>query len=244
MRRRPEADKEMADRFDTTRWSMVLSAGGDDTAARGALSSLCETYQPPVLAYVRAHVADRDEAEDLTQAFFVHLLERRLASKADRERGRFRAFLLTSLKHFLASERERASALRRGGGSEQLPAAIIDFVPDANPGPDEAFEQEWAKTVLREAMRRLELEARRAGRDAMFTELRRYLAEAPTEGEYESLAELFGMRPNTVAVAVHRLRARLQDVVREVVADTARDNKEVESELRSMRTALSRIKEL
>jgi RNA polymerase sigma factor (sigma-70 family) len=244
MNRRPGFDDEMADRFDTTRWSIVLSAGEQDTVGRDALASLCKTYRPPVLAYVRGHVRDPDDAEDLTQAFFVHVLERQLAARADRERGRFRAFLLTSLKHFLASERERVGAQRRGGGTQRLPAAVIESIPAESTGPEEAFEREWARTVLREAMRRLELEAKRAGRAAMFRELRPFLAETPEAGIYDSVAKSLGMRRNTVAVAVHRLRARLQETVREVVADTAADSAEVEAELRLMRASLTQAREL
>jgi RNA polymerase sigma factor (sigma-70 family) len=225
MNRRPGFDDEMADRFDTTRWSIVLSAGEQDTVGRDALASLCKTYRPPVLAYVRGHVRDPDDAEDLTQAFFVHVLERQL-------------------EHFLASERERVGAQRRGGGTQRLPAAVIESIPAESTGPEEAFEREWARTVLREAMRRLELEAKRAGRAAMFRELRPFLAETPEAGIYDSVAKSLGMRRNTVAVAVHRLRARLQETVREVVADTAADSAEVEAELRLMRASLTQAREL
>lgn len=216
-----------------------MSAGGEGEGARHALAVLCQTYRPPVLAYVRARVLAREDAEDLTQAFFAHLLERRLAAHADRERGRFRAFLLTSLKHFLSSERERAGALRRGGGLKALPAEMIESIADTDEGPELAFEREWARTVLREAMRRLEGEAALAGRAELFMQLRPFLAELPAEGDYEAVAETLGLRRNTIAVAVHRLRTRLREVVREVIADTAGDSTEVEAELRGMRSVLT-----
>lgn len=234
----------MVDRFDTTRWSMVVSAGRNDDASRDALAYLCQTYRPPVLAYVRAHVREHQEAEDLTQAFFVYLLEHRLAARADRARGRFRAFLLTSLKHFLSSERERASAQRRGGRAQRLPAAVMELIPEASPGPEQAFEQEWARTVLREAVRRLKEEAHASDRAEMFTALRPYLAEGPVDGDYDTIADRLGMRRNTVAVAVHRLRARLQEIVREVIADTADGKAEVDEELRRMRGTLTGEAEL
>lgn len=228
----------MADRFETTRWSIVVSAGGEGDGARDALAVLCQTYRPPVLAYVRARVVRREDAEDLTQAFFAHLLERRLAAHADRARGRFRAFLLTSLKHFLSSERERAGAQRRGGGLQTLPGEFIDSIADTDEGPELAFEREWARTVLREAMRRLEEEAASAGRVTLFKQLRPFLVELPEEGEYDAVASALGLRRNTIAVAVHRLRTRLREVVREVIADTAGDSAEIEEELRGMRGVL------
>jgi RNA polymerase sigma factor (sigma-70 family) len=233
----PSGEHAMGNRFNTTRWSVVVNAGGEGQNARDALAALCRIYRPPVLAYVRARVGD-PEAEDLTQAFFAHILERRLAARVDRERGRFRAYLLTSLKHFLAAEHERATAQRRGGGIAVLSDSAFESLPDGEPGPERAFEVEWARTVLGDAMRLLELETQRAGREALFLQLRRYLVEDPDEGEYEGIARSTGLRRNTVAVAVHRLRTRLQELVRELVADTAHEENEIEEELRSMRRVL------
>lgn len=224
----------MADRFDTTRWSLILHAGAEGT---GALEALCRTYRPPVLAYVRAHRASREDAEDLTQAFFAHLLEHRLAARADPERGRFRAFLLTSLKHFLASDFARASAQRRGGGLDDLPLDEIE--PGIDDGPEQTFEREWAQTVLREALSRLQTEAGQAGKEMLFQRLRPFLLETPDDDEYEAVATALGLRRNTLAVAVHRLRARLQELVRVVVADTVADKEQGELELRRMRVALT-----
>lgn len=229
----------MSDRFDTTRWSLVLHAAGGGDGARSALETLCRTYRPAVLAYVRAHQRRREDAEDLTQAFFTHLLEQRLAERADPERGRFRAFLLTSLKHFLASQHARASAQRRGGGAEALP--LEDFEPADDDGPEQAFEREWAQSVLGEAMARLHTEACRAEKEALFLRLRPFLLELPDEDEYAAVAEAFGLRRNTLAVAVHRLRARLQELVRAVVADTVSHGGEAESELRRLRARFATV---
>lgn len=227
----------MADRFDTTRWSLILHAGGQGDDAHGALEALCRIYRPPVLAYVRAHRATREEAEDLTQAFFAHLLEHQLAARADRERGRFRAFLLTSLKHFLASEFARSTAQRRGGGLDDLPLDEID--PGMDDGPEQTFEREWAQTVLREALSRLQTEAHQAGKGTLFQHLRPFLLETPDDDEYAAVATSLDLRRNTLAVAVHRLRARLQELVRGVVADTVTDKEQGEQELRQMRAALT-----
>lgn len=231
----------MADRFQTTRWSVVVKAGGCGDGARDALSALCRTYRPPVLAYVRARVGRRHDAEDLTQAFFTHLLEQRFAARADPERGRFRSFLLTALNHFLSHERERAATQRRGGNVQWQSPDTIESIADEGATPEEAFEREWARTVLHEGMRRLAEETRQAGRGDLFAQLRPFLAEVPDRGEYDAIAATLDLRPNTVAVAVHRLRARLRELVREVVADTAGDTSEVEAELRRMRKVLAGV---
>lgn len=227
----------MPDRFDTTRWSLVLHAGGEGDGAHGALESLCRIYRPPVLAYIRAHRAWREDTEDLTQAFFAHLLEQRLAARADPELGRFRAFLLTALKHFLASEYAYASRQRRGGG--QAAIALDESETDTGDGPEQAFEREWAQTVLREALRRLQVEAKQGGKEALFEQLRPFLLEPPDTSDYDSVGSRLGLRRNTVAVAVHRLRARLQELVHEVVADTVEDRHEAERELRRLRSAFA-----
>lgn len=230
----------MTDRFETTQWSVVQQAGGEGDAARDALSVLCRIYRPPVFAYVRAHRPRDTEAEDLTQAFFVHFLERDLPARADPGRGRFRAFLLTALKNFLAQEHGRARAQRHGGRMQRAPDTLLETLADPSPTPDDAFELEWARTVLREAMRRLEQESDRAGKAKLFAELRPYLVDGPDRSDYESLAEANGLRRNTIAVAVHRLRGRLQALVRDVLADTVRDAGDVDEELRHIRGMLDR----
>ena len=229
----------MQDRFDTTRWSLIVHAAGSGADARGALEMLCRIYRPAVLAYARAHHRARDDAEDLTQAFFAHLLEQRLAERADPERGRFRAFLLTSLKHFLASQHTRATTQRRGGGANAVPLDEID--PPGDDGPEQAFEREWAQSVLGEALARLQAEACRAQKEALFLRLRPFLLEMPDEDEYAAVADAFGLRRNTLAVAVHRLRARLQELVRTVVADTVSNGADADVELRRLRARFAAV---
>ncbi|MGD8324344.1 MAG: sigma-70 family RNA polymerase sigma factor [Gammaproteobacteria bacterium] len=231
----------MAERFQTTQWSIVLNAAAGGESGHAALTTLCETYRQPVLAYVRTRVRNADDAEDLTQAFFTHVLERQLPASADRERGRFRSFLLKSLNHFLTSEWQRDKAQRRGGHATMLRDGALESIASDNVGPEQAFEQEWARTVLREALRRLAEEARIAGREKMFAELRPYLVEAPEPGDYDRIAASAGMRGNTIAVAVHRLRSRLQELVEEVVADTAADAASIRDELRRMRDTMDSI---
>lgn len=225
----------MGERFETTQWSIVVNAGAGGDDASAALTILCETYRPPVLAYVRARVHNNDDAEDLTQAFFAHVLERQLPARADRERGKFRSFLLKSLNHFLVTEWQRSNAQRRGGNVTMIADDAVDSIASEDAGPELAFEREWARTVLREAMRRLELEAQAAGREKMFSELRPYLVEVPEPGDYDTIAASAGIRKNSIAVAVHRLRSRLQELVEEVVADTASNAADINAELRRMR---------
>lgn len=223
----------MADRFDTTRWSLILHSGGEGSAAGTALASLCRIYRPPVLAYIRARRVCADDAEDLTQAFFVHLLEQRLAARADRTRGKFRAFLLTSLKNFLSNEQTRSNTQRRGSGMRH--AVLDDRDVDDADGPDAVFERAWAQAILGESLRRLEAEATQAGKQRLFGALRPFLLELPEAEDYARIADELGLRRNTLAVAVHRLRARLQELVEMVMQDTLSEAAELEQERRQLR---------
>lgn len=226
-------------RFDTTRWSVVLQARGDPAGARAALETLCRTYRSPVLAYVRSHVYARDAAEDLTQAFFTRFLEHAWYADADPERGRFRSFLLTALKRFLIDADVEAAALKRGGSyrfeslDEEAAAA-----PAGDESPDRSFERAWAKAVLGAAFARLRGEAEAAGKLAMFDRLSEFLVEAPDEDDYAQAAEDLHLRRNTLAVAVHRLRHRLRELVREELAETTVGPDDMDSELRALREAL------
>lgn len=221
---------------------MVVDAGGDGENAHDALSTLCKIYRQPVLAYVRAHLKSGEEAEDLTQSFFAHLLEQNLPARADRERGKFRTFLLASLANFLANERKRAHAQRRGGAARHIADVALEELPGQTLGPEQAFEHEWAQTVLREAIGRLEHEIERAGKAPLFSQLRTFLIDSPDRQDYETVALTNGMRPNTVAVAVHRMRARLQEIVRDVLTDTTADEREVDEELNVMRHVLAKLR--
>lgn len=226
-------------RFDTTRWSVVLRARGEPAEARAALETLCRTYRPPVLAYVRHHVRMRDNAEDLTQAFFVHFLEHAWYARADPERGRFRSFLLTALRRFLIDADAEASALKRGGGYRF--EALDEESGGAGSGgdtPEHAFDREWARAVLGAAFARLREEAEQADKLPMFERLSEFLAEPPDAADYARVAAELGVRRNTLAVAVHRLRHRLRDLVREELIETTADREDMDAELRALREAL------
>lgn len=226
-------------RFDTTRWSLVLRARGDPADARAALEALCRTYRPPVLAFVRSHVRVRDSAEDLTQAFFAKFLERAWHAGADPERGRFRTFLLTALKRFLIDAEVEARTLKRGGKVrfEALDAADEGAL-DVVESPDDVFEREWARAVLTAALGRLRGEAERAGKLDLFERLSEFLVESPDEADYARVAIDLGLRRNTLAVAVHRLRHRLRELVREELAETTAGVDDMGEELRALRGAL------
>jgi RNA polymerase sigma-70 factor (ECF subfamily) len=228
-------------RFDTTQWSMVLGAQGSGVDARAALESLCRTYRPPVLAYICGRGYPNDIAEDLTQSFFARFLELGHYAQPDPSRGRFRAYLLTSIKHFLINAEVESHRVKRGGRVqfESIDAHAADAVlpADAN-DPERAFEQAWALAVLEAALRRLRKETQLAGRGELFDHLRDFLAEQPDEEDYARVAAALNMRRNTVAVSVHRLRHRLRTLVREEVAETAADHGALELELRELRNAL------
>ena len=227
------------DRFDATRWSVVMRARGDAVEARVALEALCRTYRPPVLSYVSGHVRSRDTAEDLTQAFFARFLEREWHAAADPERGRFRAFLLTALKRFLIDADAEAHALKRGGGyrfeslDEETAGAFA-----SSETPEHTFDRAWAQSLLGAAFARLRAEAERAGKLDLFECLSEFLIEPPEEADYARVAAQLNLRRNTLAVAVHRLRRRLRDLVQEELADTTADRSDMEAELRVLREAL------
>ncbi len=228
--------------FSTTRWSLVLATRDDTRPARDALSWLCEQYRAPVVAYVRRFGYPRQDAEDLAQAFFVKFLEARYHADADPTRGRFRTFLLTALKRFLANVHDHDSALKRGGGIAPAPldAKLADSLADDGArDPDDAFDRAFAAAVVEHALARLAREAREAGKSALFDALREFLLEGPEADRYGEVADRLGMKRNTLAVTVKRLRARLGELVRAEIAETCADPRDVERELRAVRDALA-----
>ncbi len=212
-------------RFATTRWSLVLAAGGAASAAqpaRQALSVLCQSYWYPLYAYVRRRGHPPEEAQDLTQSFFVNLLERHTLESADPHRGRFRSFLLTALKHFLANEWERASARKRGGGRAILPldadfhSAELRYVrePADTFTPERLYERRWAITLLDGVLADLKSQHESGERAKLFQHLKPYLtgdAHAPPHAQ--TAAEL-GMTEGAVQAAVHRLRRKYRELLR------------------------------
>jgi RNA polymerase sigma-70 factor (ECF subfamily) len=224
--------------FVTTHWSVVLTAGRNDTTrARAALEDLCQTYWHPLYAYVRRRGHSSEDAQDLTQAFFARLLERNAVGAAAPEKGRFRSFLLASLNHFLSDEWDKARAQKRGGGKVisfdlQSAETRLGEIPVEKFTPEKAFEHRWAITLLEQVYQRLGEEYRAQDKGTLFDALRTTLAGASDAAPYAELAKQLGLSEGAVKVSVHRLRQRYRGLLRDTIADTVSGPDEVEDELR------------
>jgi len=234
----------VADRFLDTRWSVVLSAARGGAESRAALEWLCASYWYPLYAYVRRSGYDVEPARDLTQGFFVSLLERGSLQTLDPKLGKFRAFLLASMNHFLANEREREAALKRRADNSSFHVDLESVehrytLEDVEGlGPESLFESRWARTVLDRSLRRLKEEHASKGKEELFRRLSGSLTG--DEPNLDRLAADLGMEPGTVRVAVHRLRRRLGALLREEVAQTVSDPEDIDDELRSLLEAAGR----
>lgn len=224
----------------------MLTAGcSDTTRAQAALEQLCRNYWQPLYAYVRRVGHSREEAEDLTQEFFAHLLARKTLAHADPHRGRFRSFLLASLKHFLTHEWEKAHAQKRGGRVQLLPLAFdtaeTRCAQLVAPGdtPDRAFDRHWALALLDVVLGRLRKEYTDAGREDLFLGLKDTLSGGRSEIPYRDLGAQLGMSEGAVKVAAHRLRQRYRELLREEIANTVSGPEQVEEELRQLFAALA-----
>jgi DNA-directed RNA polymerase specialized sigma24 family protein len=232
-------------RFATTHWSVVRAAGRPDSAGyQQALESLCQTYWFPLYAYLRRHGYGSDVAEEHTQAFFARLLEKRGLRLADPKRGRFRSFLLAALKHFVANEAKRARAKKRGGGRRVLG---LDFEhaerryslePADELSPEKLFERSWALTVLDSTMSRLKRESVEADKGKLFEQLKVYLTADKSSVLYRDAAERLDMSEGAVKVAVHRLKRRYRELLRDEIARTVSSEEQVDEEIRHLFTAL------
>jgi RNA polymerase sigma-70 factor (ECF subfamily) len=231
--------------FATTRWSLVLAAGDRDAPdAAEALAELCRAYWYPLYAYVRRWGRNPQDAQDLTQEFLTRVIERQYLRQADPGRGRFRSFLLASLKHFLSNERERERALKRGGGVAVLPFEIetaegrYQCEPADEETPDRLFERRWALELLVRVLDRLRAEQEQAGRLGFFETVRDLLTEGRADQPYAGLAASLGMSEGALRVAVHRLRRRYGELLRQAIGETVADPAEVDEEIRYLFAAL------
>lgn len=230
--------------FASTQWSAVLETRSDSSRRREALEELCAAYWLPIYGYLRRRNFSAADAQDLTQGFFVYLLESDFLDRPDPAKGRFRGYLVGALKHFLGSHFERANAQKRGGGATFVDWSALDVErqfaavdqPAADPGA--AYERSWALTLLGRALQRLEGEQAAAGKARTFEVLKPFLSSTPTRGDYETAARALGSTRTTVAVWVHRLNARYAELVKLEVAATVRDPAEVEQEMRHLLQAL------
>jgi RNA polymerase sigma-70 factor (ECF subfamily) len=231
--------------FPTTRWTLVVAAGDPHRKeARSALVSLCENYWYPLYAYVRRRGYSADEAQDLTQDFFIRVLEGRYLDRADQEKGRFRSFLLTSLKFFVADEEDRHRARKRGGGV----LVPLEFSsgeeryqrePAHDETPERIFERRWALSLLDRVVERLRNEFVHHGRPEHFERLKMFLL-GQSDAPYAALAREMNTSEGALKVAIYRLRKRYRELFRQEIADTVADPAEVESELRYLATVLTR----
>jgi RNA polymerase sigma-70 factor (ECF subfamily) len=228
----------VGNRFATTQWNVVLAAReGSETQARRALESLCEAYWYPLYAYVRRRTPSAEEARDLTQAFFADLLSRDFLSGIDRSKGRFRSFLLASLEHFLSRERDKAATLKRGAGVRPLALdareaeARYQQEPQDQLTPELIFERRWGMTVMERTMDRLQAEF--ADQPERFERLRPCLTGSES-GQYREIGDALGMSENAVKAAVHRLRQRYGQLLRDEIAETVADQGEVDEEVRHL----------
>ena len=226
--------------FTTTHWSVVLTAQGESPAAREALEKLCRTYWRPVYSFIRRQGIGPEQAEDLTQSFFALLLERRDFDAVRREKGRLRSYLLTSLKHFLASEHRRATTAKRGKGQrlvrlEQLTAAErSEMEPADSLTADRLYERRWALTLMEQVMRRLKDEYRASGNEALFDSLKQLLPDEPGAPSRPEIASQLGMTDNALRQAFHRFRHRYQLLLREEISHTVAVASDIEDELRHL----------
>jgi len=230
--------------FTTTHWSVVLEAQGRSPVAQAALEKLCRTYWQPVYSFIRRQGAGPEEAEDLTQGFFALLLERRDFDAVRKERGRLRSYLLTSLKHFLASEQRRAMAIKRGKGQRLVPLEElsgkerIEMEPADHLSADRVYERRWASTLMEQVLRRLKDEYRAAGNAALFDWLKQLLTDEPGAPSRAEIAARLGMTENAVWQALYRFRHRYQVLLREEISHTVAIASDIEDELRHLISVL------
>ena len=230
--------------FSTTNWSVVLEAQGQSPAAQEALEKLCNTYWRPVYSFIRREGTGHEEAEDLTQAFFALLLQRRNFGDVRKEKGRLRSYLLTSLKHFLVSQHRRTVTVKRGKGQQPVPleelAAIgrADIEPADHLSADRIYERRWALTLMEQVLRRLRDEYVMAGNAELFDLLKQLLPDEPGAPSRAEIALQLGMTDNALRQAFHRFRQRYQFLLREEIGHTVAVASDVEDELRHLITVL------
>ncbi len=230
--------------FASTHWSIVVAAGYRSSPdSDEALESLCRTYWYPLYAYVRRRVADH-EAQDLTQEFFAKLIEKNYIADAQQERGRFRSFLLTAMKHFLANEWRKGKAQKRGSGQSAVPLdydtgeSRYSLEPVDDLTPEKLFERQWAVTVMTNVLARLRAEYAGKGKEEQFERLKEFLGSERAAGAYAQVAQSLGMTVNAAQVVVHRMRHRYRELLRAEIAHTVADPGEVDEEIRNLFAAL------
>ena len=229
------------DVFATTHWTVVLAAGQRHTPESDtALEELCRSYWFPLYAYVRRRGHTKADAEDLVQAFFARLLEKNFLNGLNGEKGKFRAFLLAALKHFLANEWDKARAQKRGGGADHLSLdwqtadTKFQVAATSEPSPDKAYDREWALALLARVIERLQAECEAEGRGKLFAQLKNFLMAGQGESAQAEVAKALEMEEGAVRVAIHRLRKRYRALLRDEIARTLADPAMVDEEMRAL----------
>jgi len=232
--------------FATTHWSVVLAAGHDSApGAAAALEKLCRAYWYPLYACVRKRGHSPVDAQDLVQGFFAALLEGNYLARADRERGRFRTFLLTAMDNFLHNEHDRATALKRGGGreivswEEHIAEGRYALEPATGLSPEQIYERRWAATLLEQVLARLRQESNLAGRGELFDQLKPHLWREDDATPYAQLAASFNTTVAALKVTVHRLRQRYRELLRDEIGQTVAEPAEVEGEIQHLLSVMS-----
>jgi RNA polymerase sigma-70 factor (ECF subfamily) len=233
--------------FNTTHWTIVLACGDESDLARAhqALASLFQTYWYPLYAYVRRRGYGEHDAEDLVQAFCLHLQEKHALAKADRQRGKFRTFLLSSLQNFLANENERARAQKRGGGREliRLDADEADARYQLEPAhsvtPEAIFEKRWAHALLEQTVSGLRADFATRGKARLFEGLSSFLTSDLHETSYQAAADQLGLPLSAIKTTVHRLRRDYRSKLREEISRTVSSPDEIDEELLYLRKVLA-----
>jgi RNA polymerase sigma-70 factor (ECF subfamily) len=234
------------DVFATTHWTVVLVAGRRHTPqSDGALEELCRTYWFPLYAYVRRRGHTKEDAEDLVQAFFARFLAKNYLAGLSAGRGRFRAFLLASLKHFLINEWKKSQRLKRGGGEKllsldwQTADAQFQVAATNEPSPDKNFDREWAVALLAKVIERLQRECEADDKTKLFEQLKIFLTAGKGALPHAEAAKNLGLDETAVRVAVHRLRKRYRILLREEISQTLADAADVDEEMRALFGAFS-----
>ena len=240
------ASSAPGDIFATTHWTVVLAAGRRHTPQFDrALEELCRTYWFPLYAYVRRRGHSKEDAEDSVQAFFARFLEKNYLAGLSAERGRFRAFLLAALKHFLINEWKKSQRIKRGGGEKNLSLdwqtadTKFQVAATSEPSPDKAFDREWALALLAKVIERLQNECAADGKAKLFEQLKIFLTAGNGETAQRETAKALGLEEGAVRVAIHRLRKRYRILLREEISQTLTDPTQVDEEMRALFGAFS-----
>lgn len=232
-----------ARQFQTTNWSLVVSAAGESLESLQALEELCSAYWPPLYSYARRMGYVEADAKDLTQAFFLRLLDKGLLERADSRRGRFRTFLLTSLRRFMVNEWKYRRATKRGGKREIVnlgfQEGLFNFGEPAHEmTPERVYDRNWALTVLQRAYSELESEMREVGNASLFEMLAPCLAREPDSPSYQELAAQLDSTADALKMRASRLRKRLGEIIRAEIRKTVASDDDVEDEIRTLLCSL------